>query len=248
VRERPTFQERFTEMLDGADEAISPWLTDPTHIARLRVYRNNVVTAWADTIVKNYPAVERLVGTDFMRGAAIAFARAHPPQSPLLSLYGDAFPNFLEDFAPAASLPYLPDIARLDRAWTEAFFAANAPPLAATQISTFSDEEIGAMAPGLHPSVQILESRWNAWEIWKVNREDDEITETELKEAPTASVIWWSPDGIADRALSPGELSFLKAVAEGATLGNALKGREAEALAFFSEALAGGMFSSSLNT
>lgn len=248
MREDSSFQERFTEMLDGADEAVSPWLGDPTHIARLRVYRNNVVTAWADTIVKSYPAVERLVGTDFMRGAAIAFARAYPPQSPVLSLYGDGFPAFLEGFAPAASLPYLPDIARLDRAWTEAFFAANAPPLEAQQISILSDEEIGRMAPGLHPSVQILESQWNAWEIWKANREDGEIATIELKEAPTASVIWWSPDGIADRALSPSELSFLKAVDKGFSFGNALEAQQPEALASFSEALAGGMFSGSLNT
>ena len=39
-----------------------------------------------------------------------------PPRTAWLDAYGTEFPEFLEHFEPAASLAYLPDVARLERA------------------------------------------------------------------------------------------------------------------------------------
>jgi len=76
-------------------------------------------------LVANYPAVARLVGDVWFRAATAAFVRQGPPQHPMLVDYGAAFPDFLRTFEPAAELPYLPDVALLDRYWTEAYIAAD---------------------------------------------------------------------------------------------------------------------------
>ena len=62
---------------------------------------------------------------------ARAYALAEPPRSPVLMDYGAGFADFIAGFAPAASLPYLPDVARIERAWREAYHAADAEPLTA---------------------------------------------------------------------------------------------------------------------
>ncbi|KAG0919362.1 hypothetical protein G6F31_021147 [Rhizopus arrhizus] len=63
---------------------------------------------------------------------ARVFAAATPPSSPVLLHYGAEFPDFIASFPPAEPLPYLADVARIERAATEAFHAAvSAPPFRA---------------------------------------------------------------------------------------------------------------------
>ncbi len=76
-----------------------------------------------------FPAVERIVGEEFFQAMARAYVLAEPPRSPVLMDYGTTFADFIAGFAPAASLPYLPDVARIERAWREAYHAEDAEPL-----------------------------------------------------------------------------------------------------------------------
>ena len=56
--------------------------------------------------------------------------RATPPTSPLLFEYGRDFPDFIERYEYAQSMPWLADVARIERAWLDAYHAADAEPLA----------------------------------------------------------------------------------------------------------------------
>ena len=76
-----------------------------------------------------FPAIRKIVGEDFFKGAAKLFATTQPPRSPLMLFYGDAFPTFFADFEPAREVPYLADVARLEAARTRANHAADAKPL-----------------------------------------------------------------------------------------------------------------------
>lgn len=245
--DRSSYHDRFAQMLGGDDDAVTPWLADPAHVDRLRVYRNNMVTAWADAILKNYPTVERLVGAEFMRAMSAAFACAHPPQSPVLSLYGDAFPAFVESFPPAVQLPYLADVARLDRAWTESYFGANVRPLGPGDLSGLGDDEMAELRLHLHPSLRIAAASCNAFDIWKANRAEGQSPNVAYRPMPSAAMVWWSPNGMQDRALSTSEHKLLELIGRGTLLGEAL-GRAAPEqeqpalLAFFSDALMRGVF------
>lgn len=113
------FQDRFLRTL------LDPELPAPPAFA---VYRNTVMKGWIDALQANYPTVARLVGDEWFRAAALRFVRAQPPRVPMLMEYGEDFPAFLESFAPAAELPYLPAVARLDRLWTECHLAPDETP------------------------------------------------------------------------------------------------------------------------
>lgn len=93
---------------------------------RFAVYRNNVAVALIDSLRSRFPVTARLVGDDFFTASARIYASDHPPRDAVLIRWGDTFADFLASFPPAAGLPYLSDIARLETAWNQAYHAADA--------------------------------------------------------------------------------------------------------------------------
>lgn len=217
------FQEDFAAALFGAP---SPGLVDafrdPDGAARLAVYRNNVVTAWAGAVVRNHPAVERLVGVEFIRGAAVAYVRARPPRARDLTLAGEGFAAFLREFPPAACLPYLPDVAALDRAWLEALFAAETRALDAAALAGLPPDAMATLAPGLVASARVASSSFPAYSIWRANREGDGDPRVALNAGGETALLWrasrhGADPGVRHRRLAPGEAAFVRALCDGAT-------------------------------
>lgn len=166
------------------------------------VYRNTVMKGCIDALQANYPSVTRLVGEEWMRGAAAIYARMHQPQDPRLLYYGERFAEFLAQFEPAAELPYLPDVARLDRFWSESHAAHDEAPLNVAVLSGLTPKVLAGTV--LHPHAS---ARW-AWfasgpiyTIWRRNREsvedDSEIewhSEGALLVRPQETVEWITLD------------------------------------------------------
>src|SRR5246500_4427127 len=90
---------------------------------RYNVYRNNVTVSLIDALAAVYPAVQRITGREFFRAMARFHVRATPPASPLLFEYGRDFPAFIEAYEYARDLPWLADVARIERAWLDAYHA-----------------------------------------------------------------------------------------------------------------------------
>jgi hypothetical protein len=137
--------------------------------ARLAVYRNNVVVSLTDALAAAYPAVLALVGERFFKAAAGVYVRAEPPRSPVLITYGQSFAQFLEGFAPAAKLPFLADVARLERLWLEAYHAADAAPQPIEGLGPIPEADLPATRITLHPSARLLRSRWPVASVWAAN-------------------------------------------------------------------------------
>jgi hypothetical protein len=193
----------------------------PTTVAALvtqpgfAVYRNTVLKGCIDALQANFPAVARLVGSAWFRAAALPYVRAVPPSSVMLMDYGVDFPDFLANFAPARELPYLPDVARLDRCWTEAHMAADMPALNADTLAALPAEALGQLQLRPHPA-----TRW-AWHadqpvyaIWCANREDRSLEENLPWIGDGALLTRASHDGVVRwQAASTGLCAFLDACA-----------------------------------
>ena len=82
--------------------------------AALQVHRNTIIGALVNALRLTYPSVDAVVGEAFFDQAAATFAEHNPPDTARLAGYGEGFGDFLAAHVP--SLPYLPDVARLDRA------------------------------------------------------------------------------------------------------------------------------------
>ena len=97
--------------------------------SRFAVYRNNVHNGLINALATAYPVTLQLVGDDFFRAMARLYVQACPPTSPMISEYGSGFARFIQGFDPAARVPYLADVARLERLRVRAYHAADTPPL-----------------------------------------------------------------------------------------------------------------------
>jgi hypothetical protein len=184
---------------------------------RFAVHRNNVVAGLIGALGETYPAVLRLVGEAFFAAMAGVFVRAHPPESPVLIAWGGAFPGWLAGFAPAAHLPYLADVARLEWAWTCAFNAAEAEPLAPAALAGVPPERLAGVLPVPHPSLRLVASRYPVASLWA------EVTgrpgaPVDMARAETALVAR-PDDAVMVEALDPAHAAALGLFVQGASLG-----------------------------
>lgn len=159
-------QVRFRDvMLDHPDVAANPpsdleAVFESGDIAlseRLKIYRNNIVGSVTDMMVATFPTLEKLVGTAFLEGMARSFILAHPPSHGCLNLYGAGFSEFIEGFAPAAALPYLPDIARLELAMNDSYYAADDLALDGQGLAAIAPEALGDTVLRFRHSVKLLQ-------------------------------------------------------------------------------------------
>jgi hypothetical protein len=137
--------------------------------AALAVYRNNVLSNYRNALLDDYPAVAALVGEEFFAGACDAYARAHASPSGDLNDFGATFPAFLGEWAPAASLPYLPDVARLERAIHLSFHGPDQPGPELTRLAQIAPDRLTQLRFTLDPGATLLESPFPIFRIWRMS-------------------------------------------------------------------------------
>jgi len=187
---------------------------------RFSVYRNNVAAGLIASLEARYPVARRLVGDDFFRGMAGAYVAAHKPSSAVLIHYGADFSEFIADFEPARDLPYLPDVARFENAWVEAYHAAEARPAGLADLAAFPPESFADLTFVLHPSVRLLRFGHPAASIWAAHQGDGEPRPPERWDPEVAMVL--RPDAEVEvRVLPTRGFELAVALRAGLTLGEA---------------------------
>lgn len=194
---------------------------------RFAVYRNNVVASLIEALGDAYPAVRRLLGEEYFAALAKVFVSGHPPTSPVMLDYGAAFPAFLETFEPLCALAYLSDVARIERAWLEAYHSAEArsEPLE-TLIGTIHSvppERAGDLRLELHPSVRVVRSRWPALRIWHANVGEGSTERIDLQQGGEDALLARPQVQVQVRMMSAGEAEFMQWLQAGQSLGEALQ-------------------------
>ncbi len=168
----------FAAALLATDGRCPPGLTTWNGSApeqRFAVYRNNVVVGLVDALADSFPVTQALVGEDFFRAMAREFVRVAPPRSPVLALYGEDLAGFIEDFGPAAGLPYLADLARLEYLRVLAWHAADADPVAQAELAALlaAADALAAARFRLAPALFVLDSAHAVASLWAAHQADD---------------------------------------------------------------------------
>lgn len=188
---------------------------------RFDVYRNNVVMGLISTLKDAFPVVARLVGDEFFTAMARIHVAEAPPRHPIMADYGAEFPGFVARFEPAGCLPYLGDVAQIERAWIEAYHAPEATPIEPARLARIPAEALSNVRFTLHPSLRLVRSRFAALTIWAMHRDSAEQTRVDsIHDAQDILVVRPRAEVLV-HSLPPGAAVFIDALLQGDALADA---------------------------
>lgn len=179
--------------------AVWPVSASAAERQRFDVHRNTVLHSLVTALAEGFPSVLKLVGEPYFRAMGAEAVRASPPRHPVLLAYGAEFPEFLEQFAPLAGLPYLADVARLDGLRRRAWHAPDAAPLEPVRLGALPIAAVAELRIGLHPSAAMLSSAHPARSIWLA--QNDAAEDSAALHGGQRTLIWRRAGQVHLRAL-----------------------------------------------
>jgi hypothetical protein len=210
---------------------------------RFGVYRNNVYAGLIEVLSGRFPVVARLVGEEFFRAMARVYIEHEPPRSPVLLRYGVGFPGFVASFTPAASVPYLADVAALEWAWHAAYHAPDAAPLPLSELAGAAERAEDAVLM-LHPSLAVVRSPHPVVSIFEINAQHGEVPPTRFESGGEDALVVRPYLDVELRRLPAGAAPFILALKGGESIGEAAAIALGEAPAFNLEANLAGLIES----
>ena len=223
-------QQAFADALLAAGTSCPPGLStwngsDPGR--RFAIYRNNAIVSLIDALADTCPVTQQLVGEEFFRAMARLFVQENPPRSPMLAFYGEGFAEFIEAFTPAAAVPYLADVARLEMLRVSACHAADATPLAPEDIARLLEDvaALPAARIGLHPSLAVLRSGHAVVSLWAAHQAADAVQALAAVDPAVAEAALVLRAGLEVEIsrIPDGAAIFIMHLRQGAALGRAVE-------------------------
>ena len=219
------FQFDFAAALRDRERApaMQRWLAGDADLVdrRLAIYRANMVASADKALSSAYPVIRQVVGEQFFHGLAREYQRGTPSTSGDLTDFGATFDAFLAAFEHTRSLPYLPDLARLEWAVHRAYGAADAPDWDPASLGAVEPERQDAIRFQWTPGTALIESAHPIVRIWAIHQAgyDGEFS-VDWDRRDTAVV---SRDGFAVMvdACAPADAVFITASLAGAPFGDA---------------------------
>jgi len=240
---QPVYATEFAAALTDPGRPIPAVVRGPNGKAaskRYNIYRNNVTVSLIDALAAIYPAVQRITGVEFFRAMARFHVRATPPTSSLLFEYGRRFADFIESYEYARPMPWLADTARLERAWLDAYHAADFASLAPEALAAIPAERLADAVFTPHPATSVIRSDFAVATIFAANRQDQLAARIDAAIAEDALVT--RPDlNVVVRHLPPGAAVFLTGLISGRSLGEAAASASEQSISFDLAASIAGM-------
>jgi len=216
-------QSGFAASVFGGGEGLLAWCAGANAKRGLEGYRNSVLANLAGAVRASYPVLGRIVGQVFLNAAIKRYVLERPSTSGDLNNYGGDFCEFLATFAPAAGLPYLPDVARLEWRVQAVQGEQDAPPQDLSRLAAARPEDW----PGLHfrldPAHAVLRSDWPLARIWAVNQPGYAGSFQVDFDAAQTVLIQRRPTGTSVEAIHPGDAVLIEALSSGHTFGTAVE-------------------------
>ena len=206
--------------LGGDGQPAAAFLRRDIPVDRLVIHRNNVLGSLAEVLAAAYPSVAHVLGCETFQRAGRGFAASQPPQEPQLWSYGEGFAEFLEAQPAGRVPPWLPDLARLDRAMHQAYFAHDAEPLEPNRLAHLTaPAALAGLRLAFHPSARLLASVWPVHSLWRACRDGGPMPAcSDPGTSPEAALVARPRQEVLCRAVGRWQAAFLATLMDGCPL------------------------------
>jgi hypothetical protein len=215
-------QRNFQAHLLMGDDAILESVVDAPPLApaaRVKIYGNAYRVRLSDALQDTYPVLFKVLGDEVWDSLGRAFIDAHPSVHRSIRWYGRELGDFLAQRPPYAQQPILAEIARFEWTLSEVFDAADALPMVREALQTVDADSWDRLEFRFHPSLRLLEFRWNTVAVWQALSRDEDPPQPEASAAPIPWLLWRRELTNRFRSLDAAEKACLEAAVSGKSFG-----------------------------
>jgi Putative DNA-binding domain len=185
---------------------------------RLEIYANAYFYRLRDIFQEDFSCLHAVLGETAFHNLITGYLIEFPPSDPSVLGAGRNLARYVESKVPPVSsvishLPFVADLARLERACIEVFHGADARPLEQESLRNLTAEAWPVLRVRLHPAAQILDVDWR---VDRLMTAINDGRQWELPEPESATLLVWRKEWqVRYRALETGERAALKTAAGG---------------------------------
>jgi len=183
---------------------------------RWHVYAHGYVARIVEAMRLEYAATRRILGEEAFADLVERYVAVFPPRAYDLAHAGDRLPVFLELDRLSIELPFLADLAKLERAIAAAFVAADGEPLSWAGLAAREPDEVAALRLGLLPGATVLRSPWPLNALWACRfQEDDDAVSVPVEGQPSRVLVYRREGHVRVQPVSELEAALVEAASCG---------------------------------
>jgi hypothetical protein len=181
--------------------------------ARVDIYANMYFYRILDALKEDFPATRAVVGDDNFHNLVTGYLIEHPPTEPSLYYCGPYFAEYLRGHPIREQVPFVADLAALERTIVEVFQGRDATALTPDALRAIAPEDWPAMKLSVQPAAQRLVLEWRVSDLVRAVEEDKNWQPAERRAVKV--IVWRRDTHVFHRELEQIEADALKVVWRG---------------------------------
>ncbi len=188
-------QTKFQAGIRNGDQSILGSIRDSQRTDRatlFAVYYDAYQLRLAEFLANDFPMLRNLLGEEAFGRLAEDYIESTPSRQPNARWYGTRLPDFMLEIPSWCTNRSAIDLARFERALSDAFDAADAPIAAMESLQDAGSEDWPHLTFDFHPSVTILDFGGGTAEIYAALAEENEPP---AAREDRETILFWRNDG-----------------------------------------------------
>ena len=183
-----SFQQALLAGSDGILAALADGAREPKEVL-IGLYRDSYILRLIEFAQKDHELLHAYLGDDEFEVLARAYAAAYPSHYRNAKDFCAHLPQFLAEAAPYAAHPALAELAALEKALNDAFYAGDQAAIGVPALASFAPEDWASLRFTPHASALRLNFSSNAAEIWSALKRGAEPPSDEAS-GPHRILVW----------------------------------------------------------
>jgi hypothetical protein len=183
--------------------------------SRVDIYANMYFYRVLDALKEDFPATRAVLGDDHFHNLVTGYLIEHPPTEPSLYHCGRYLAEYLRDHPMRERVPFVADVAALERAIVEVFQGPDTTALTPDVLRAIAPSDWPAIKLKVQPAAQTLALEWRVSDVVRAVEEGRPWQAAEHRKIKV--LVWRRQSRVFHRELEQLEADALAAVARGAT-------------------------------